>query len=172
MITEYLRDYNFTLMIDDFITLLLIISFLIVIYRYKNEKSLNIGSFVYMFSYIFSNIAYSLLERPDGQLIAPDYFYLQWIVYESLTIILCFMIHLTMKVQHHEGVVNAYRLSCVNMFACLYTHYLAIVNSVSEHWFYSIYTNIVNITPIVIALLFMFNFKWGLKDCFLKFRLS
>jgi len=169
VIFEYLE---FNVEIDNLITLLFIVSFCVVLLRYKDEKSLKIGAFIYTSSYVLSNVAFNLLERVNGELIAPDYFYLQWIVYESLTIILCFMIHLTSKVKHHEAVISAYRLSCINMFSCLYVHYLAIVNSTPEHWFYSVYTSTVNTTAIVIALLFIFNFKWSLKDCFLKFRLS
>jgi hypothetical protein len=168
----FISDYGFALYMDNFITLLFVVSFCIVLIKYKNEKSLKLGSFIFTFSYIFSNVAYNLLEKSNGQLIAPDYYYMQWIMYDALTIILCFMIHLTIKVKHHEALIIAYRLSCLNMFSCLYMHYLAIVNGIEGHWFYPVYTNVVNTTAIVIALLFMFNFKWSLKDCFSKFRLS
>jgi len=167
------NDLALSFAIENVITFSFVLTFLIVLIRYKSEKSLKLGALVYASSYILSNIAYGTLELlPNGSLIGPDFFYLQWIMYESLTIILCFMIHLSMKIQHHEAVINAYRLSCINMFSCLIVHYLAIVKSVPDHWFYSVYSITVNTTAFLIVFLFVFNIKRSVDSCFLKFRLS
>ncbi|WP_042149450.1 MULTISPECIES: hypothetical protein [unclassified Pseudoalteromonas] len=165
--------FNWSFIADNFITLLFISTMFIVFFRYKSDKSLKIGAIVYASSYILSNFAYSMVEvLPEGNLVGPEFFYLQWVMYEALTIILCFMIHLTMKVQHHEGVVNAYRLSCINMASCLAMHYLAVFQSLPEHWFYPVYSVTVNLTALFIIFLFAFNIKWSVSECFSKYRLS
>ena len=172
IIFESYYDASWSFFIDNFITLFFILSMFFVYFKYRNERSLKIGVTVYAISYILSNLAYGMVETlPSGELVGPDFFYLQWVMYESLTIILSFMIHLTIKTQHNEAVINAYRLSCINMVSCLAMHYLAIETSTPDHWFYPIYSSIINLTALMINVLFILNLKWNFTECFSKYRL-
>ncbi|SFB90174.1 hypothetical protein [Pseudoalteromonas denitrificans] len=167
------NNYDFGLFIENFITILFVITLFLVFYRYKNEASLKVGISVYSISYVLSNFAFNLLETlPSGKLVGPEFYYLQWAMYEALTIIFCFMFHLTKRLRSHNALVWIYRLSSINIVSCLYMHYLVMVLREPNNWFYSVYSVTVNATALMIVAMFAFNFKWSFSEWFLKSRLS
>lgn len=128
----------------------------------RNEsKSLKIASLIYLISYGVSFFMSELVSE-GGDYLALNAYYLNWIIYDAFTVFTIFAIHTLTKTLHHKAVKFAFLMTTINMCSYLIMHYLAFEMRYPSHWFYIVYSSLVNVTAILIAsgLAFKFRLNW------------
>ncbi|WP_462174345.1 hypothetical protein [Pseudoalteromonas xiamenensis] len=153
-----LNSWSRIVAIDTLIFASFVLSTIWVFKRKSSCKSVRFASVIYTFSYGLS-WQLSELVREGDTYFALDAYYLNWLVYDAFTVFSVFAIHHITKTVHDSSVKFAYSLSALNMLSYLAMHYLAFIERHSSHWFYPIYSNLVNITAMIIVVSFAFSFK-------------
>lgn len=120
--------------------------------NYKNNASVFITSAVLVLNFVIANnVVYEMLELTTAA--GPD-FYLKWVQYNALSIIAIVAIHLALGVKHHKISLVTMYLLLINVIMYLSMHIDIILNgNRTPWWLWSLYTPVVNLTEISIAVI-------------------
>lgn len=166
---KLLTGWSYILTLDTMVFLGFLLSCLCAFY-FKRDSSIKIASSLYAASYGFSYFR-SELAQSGTSFMALDAYYLNWVLYDAVTIFSIYIFHSILKVQHSKAVVLIFCLSFINMLSYLTMHYLAFVHRYESHWFYLVYSSMVNVTAFIMIFVFLFGFKYRwLSKCIPNYR--
>ena len=164
MYLDFLSQADVVKAISISITLAFIVSIVVAYKNCRNNPSVFIAAAVLAANFVIANNAvYEMLGFGPKQDLD---FYLRWVEYNSLTIIAIIVIHLLTNIKHHKITVFSMYLLQINIIAYIAMHVDIIVKGNREPWIlWQIYTPVVNVTEISIAMLIIaYSINYLRKD--------
>lgn len=153
-----INSWSYIIAIDTVVFFAFVLAALYVFFKRSDSRSLKIASLVYAFSYGTGFFMGDVIDE-GGKYLAWNAYYLNWVIFDAFTIFTIFAIHTLTKTLHHKAVKFAFLMTTINMCSYLIMHYLAFEMRYPSHWFYVVYSSLVNVTAILIASGFAFKFR-------------